>query len=118
MRAILQDEYGLPDVLEIRDVEKPKAVDDRVLVRVHSSSVNALEWHLMTGVPYLARLQGGFRQPKTKTLGADVAGTVEAVGEAVTQFKPGDEILGAIGVGAYANTSPCRSVLSSQSRQV
>ncbi|MFQ5967662.1 MAG: NAD(P)-dependent alcohol dehydrogenase [Acidimicrobiia bacterium] len=102
MRAIVQDRYGLPDVLELREVDIPVVGDDYVLVRVHASSVNALDWHLVTGLPYLARLEAGLRKPKRMIRGADVSGRVEAVGGNVTQFRPGDEVFGDIGRGAYA----------------
>ncbi|MCZ6662647.1 MAG: NAD(P)-dependent alcohol dehydrogenase [Actinobacteria bacterium] len=102
MRAIVQLAYGSPDVLQLREVDKPVVNDDDVLVRVRASSVNALEWHLLTGLPYLVRPQAGLRKPKRMTLGADVAGQVEAVGKNVTRLQPGDEVFGDIGGGAYA----------------
>ncbi|HUG07434.1 MAG TPA: NAD(P)-dependent alcohol dehydrogenase [Acidimicrobiia bacterium] len=79
----------------------PELAPGEVLVRVHSSSVNAMEWHLMNGKPYLLRLVFGIR-PKNATLGADVSGTVVAIGEGVTRFAPGDHVFGEIGAGAYA----------------
>jgi len=102
MKAAVYDNYGLPDVLEIKDVERPVPGDDEVLVRVHASSVNALEWHLLTGIPYLVRPTAGLIRPKMSVLGADVAGVVEAIGRDVTRFRPGDEVFGDIGTGAYA----------------
>lgn len=102
MKAIVQDKYGSPDVLELRDVDKPVMGDDEVLIRVHASSVNALEWHLMTGVPYLVHLEAGLSKPKRPTLGADVAGQIEGVGKNVTRFQRGDDVFGDIGAGAYA----------------
>jgi NADPH:quinone reductase-like Zn-dependent oxidoreductase len=94
MRAIVHEKFGPPDVLEVREVERPPLTDDGVLVRVHASSVNPFDWHLLTGLPYLARLGAGFRKPKTQRLGADFAGTVEAVGKDRTHFQPGDEVFG------------------------
>jgi len=96
MKAIVYREYGRPDaVLELRDVEKPVVDDDEVLVRVHAASVNPVDWHTMTGWPYMVRAQGGLRRPKSEQLGVDYAGTVEEVGSAVSEFKPGDEVFGA-----------------------
>jgi NADPH:quinone reductase-like Zn-dependent oxidoreductase len=87
MKAIVYHEYGSPDVLELEDIDKPPVEDNEVLVRVHASSVNRLDWHLMRGSPYIARLQAGLRKPKHRVLGADVAGQVEAVGRHVTKFQ-------------------------------
>jgi NADPH:quinone reductase-like Zn-dependent oxidoreductase len=95
MKAMVYDRYGGPEVLELRDVDKPELVDDGVLVRVRAASVNPVDWHLMTGSPLLARLGAGLRKPKTGRLGTDFAGVVEAVGKDVTLFKPGDEVYGA-----------------------
>lgn len=105
MKAIVQTEYGSPDVLSLVEVDRPTVKDNGVLVRVHGSSVNAGDWHLMRGTPFIARLAFGLRKPKLKTLGMDVAGRVEAVGQNVTQFRPGDEVFGDIsgcGFGAFA----------------
>ena len=95
MKAIVQDSYGSADVLELRDVDKPKPGDDEVLIRVHAAGVDPGVWHLMTGLPYLVRVMGfGIRRPKIRIRGSDVAGTVEAVGRNVTQFKEGDPVYG------------------------
>ena len=103
MKAILQDRYGSPDVLEIRDIKRPKIEDDEVLVRVQAAGVRRGVWHLMTGLPYLTRVVGyGFRAPKTPVPGLDLAGTVEEVGDRVTRFRPGDEVFG-IGKGSFAD---------------
>lgn len=107
MKAIVQSTYGLPDVLEMSEAPIPSIDDDQVLIRVHASSVNALEWHLMTGTPYLVRPQAGFMKPKREILGADVAGTVEEVGANVTRFKPGDDVFGEVG-GGYAEYAVAR----------
>jgi NADPH:quinone reductase-like Zn-dependent oxidoreductase len=96
MRAILHERYGRPDVLEVRDVDKPAIGDDQVLVRVHASSVNPVEWYGVSG-PYFARFGNGMRRPKDQTVGADLAGTVEAVGRDVTSLEPGDEVFGTSG---------------------
>ncbi|MBX2865078.1 MAG: NAD(P)-dependent alcohol dehydrogenase [Leptolyngbyaceae cyanobacterium MAG.088] len=106
MKAIVQDEYGASDVLRLADVDRPVPQDNQVLVRVHASSVNAGDWHLMRGTPFLIRLMfGGIAKPKLKTLGSDVAGRVEAVGKDVTQFQVGAEVFGDVsecGFGAFA----------------
>jgi NADPH:quinone reductase-like Zn-dependent oxidoreductase len=102
MRAIVQDTYGETDVLELRDIDKPEIADDEALVRVHAAGVDRGVWHLMTGLAYPIRLAGyGLRAPKTPVPGMDLAGVVEAVGNDVTRFRPGDEVFG-IGKGAYA----------------
>jgi len=102
MKAIVRDKYGPPDVLELRDIEKPQIGDDEVLVRVHAAGVDRGVWHVMTGLPYPIRLAGyGLRAPKNPVIGADLAGVVEAVGRSVTRFQPGDEVFG-IGKGSYA----------------
>ncbi|MFE5483561.1 NAD(P)-dependent alcohol dehydrogenase [Streptomyces sp. NPDC056527] len=101
MKAIVQDRYGSADVLEFRDVETPVPGAGEVLVRVHASSVNARDWHLMRGDPYLARLTLGVRRPKAQILGTDFAGRVEAVGAGVTRLRPGDEVFGEA-EGAFA----------------
>ena len=95
MKAMVYEEYGTPDVLELREIERPPVSDDGVLVRVQATSVNPVDWHMLTGLPRIARLEGGLRRPKRQVLGVDFAGTVEAVGRDVTQFRPGDEVFGA-----------------------
>src|SRR5215210_8727987 len=102
MKAIVRDTYGSPDVLELRDIDKPEIGDDEVLVRVHAAGVDRGVWHVMTGLPYPIRLAGyGLRAPKTPVVGMDVAGVVEVVGDDVTRFQPGDEVFG-IGKGSFA----------------
>jgi NADPH:quinone reductase-like Zn-dependent oxidoreductase len=101
MQAIVRPRYGPPEVLELREVGKPELVDDGVLVRVRASSVNAGDWYGMTGTPYVARAQLGLRRPKSELLGTDFAGTVEAAGKDVPQFRPGDEVFGGRS-GAFA----------------
>ena len=102
MKAIVRERYGPPDVLELREVDKPVVEDDQVLVRVHATSVNPVDWHTMTGTPYMVHLMVGLLKPKTEFLGVDFAGTVEAVGRDVKQFQPGDEVFGARD-GAFAD---------------
>jgi len=101
MKAIVQDKYGSPDVLELEDIDKPVVKDDDVLVRVHAAGVNPLDWHYLTGTPYVMRIQAGLRKPKRTIQGVDVAGTVLEVGGKVTQFRPGDEVFGWC-TGAFA----------------
>ena len=103
MKAILVPKYGSPDVLQFTDVEKPVPNDDQVLVKIVAAAVNPLDWHGMRGEPFLVRIGGEFRRPKDPRLGADIAGRVEAVGKNVTEFKPGDEVFGAVGVGGFAD---------------
>lgn len=102
MKAILFPNYGSPDVLQLTEVEKPTPNENQVLVKVYSAAANPLDWHRMEGKPILARMGEGFRKPKNPKLGADIAGRVEAVGSNVTEFKPGDEVFGAIGSGGFA----------------
>jgi NADPH:quinone reductase-like Zn-dependent oxidoreductase len=94
MKAIVQDRYGSADVLEFRDIAEPAVGEDDVLIRVHAAGCGPDVWHLMTGMPYMARLAIGLRKPKLPVLGWDVAGTVEAVGQNVTGIKAGDEVMG------------------------
>jgi len=101
MKAILLTKYGSPDVLQFKEVEKPVPNDGEILVKIRAASTNPLDWHLMRGAPFLARLAGGLRKPKDPRLGADFAGRVEAVGNNVTQFQPGDEVFG-VYTGSFA----------------
>jgi NADPH:quinone reductase-like Zn-dependent oxidoreductase len=94
MKATVYHRYGSPDVLELKEIDRPVVKDDQVLVRVHAASVNPLDWHNMRGMPYLMRATAGLAKPKNTGLGADVAGRVEAVGRSVKQFQPGDEVFG------------------------
>jgi NADPH:quinone reductase-like Zn-dependent oxidoreductase len=95
MKAIVQEKYGSADVLELRDVEKPQPGADELLIRVHAAGVDPGVWHLMTDLPYLVRGMGfGFRRPKIRIRGMDVAGTVEATGRNVIQLKRGDPVYG------------------------
>ncbi len=102
MKAIVRDRYGSPDVLELREIEMPMMGDDDVLVRVRAAAVNPADWHLMSGLPYVARAAFGLRTPKNRLLGRDVAGTVEAVGKGVAQLARGDEVYGEVEAGSFA----------------
>jgi NADPH:quinone reductase-like Zn-dependent oxidoreductase len=93
MKAIVQEEYGGPEKLELKQIPKPELDDDSVLVRIRAASLNALDWRVMRGHPYLVRTDEGWRRP-SPIRGVDLAGEVEAVGKNVTQFKPGDEVYG------------------------
>jgi NADPH:quinone reductase-like Zn-dependent oxidoreductase len=95
VKAIVQDRYGSTDVLVLREIERPTATEDEVLVRVHAASVHADVWHAMRGIPYVLRFMGsGVRRPKHHVPGTDLAGVVESVGANVTRFHPGDEVFG------------------------
>jgi len=95
MKAIIQERYGPPDDLELRDVARPTCGDDQVLVRVRAASVHPDVWHAVVGQPYILRLMGGgFSRPKNPTPGTDMAGVVESVGKQVTRFRAGDEVFG------------------------
>jgi len=101
MKAIVYRCYGSTDVLRLENIEKPKPSDDEVLVKIHAASVNPLDWHYMRGTPYLVRLGSGIGAPTNTSLGVDFSGTIEAIGESVTLFKPGDEVFGGR-TGAFA----------------
>ena len=94
MRAFTYEKYGSPDVLQLKEVAKPTPKETEVLVSVRAASLNAADWHLLRADPFLARMYTGWFKPKFPILGADIAGVVESVGTAVTQFKPGDEVFG------------------------
>jgi NADPH:quinone reductase-like Zn-dependent oxidoreductase len=105
MKAIVYTEYGSPDVLHLKQVEKPAPKDDEVLVKVHAASVNAADWHLLTADIFLVRLMAGLLKPKCTILGSDLAGQVEAVGKNVKRFQPGDAVFGDVfahGFGSFA----------------
>jgi NADPH:quinone reductase-like Zn-dependent oxidoreductase len=101
MKAFVKHRYGAPDVLQLEEVERPVPTDEQVLVRVHASSVNAHDWHMIRGKPYIARFSEGLRRPKDRSIGLDVAGIAEEVGAAVTHVKPGDRVFGSR-YGAFA----------------
>lgn len=105
MQAIRFTEYGSADVLQFKDVEQTPPKDNEVLVKIHAAAVNPLDWRIMRGKPFLARLAFGLRKPSINTLGADFAGRVEAVGKNVTAFQPGDDVFGDTfehGLGGFA----------------
>jgi NADPH:quinone reductase-like Zn-dependent oxidoreductase len=105
MKAIVYERYGSPDALELREVETPVPRGNEVLLKVEAASVNAFDWHMLRGKPFVARLAGGLFRPRHTILGEDVAGVVEAVGGDARRFKPGDEVFGdiaACGSGGFA----------------
>ena len=108
MRAVVQDEYGSTEVLHTARADVPVIADDEVLIRVHAAGVDRGTWHLMTGRPYLMRVIGfGFRRPKNRVPGLDVAGTVESVGAKVTRFSVGDQVFG-ISRGSFAELAAAK----------
>src|SRR6188508_783067 len=94
MTAVVQERYGGPEVLAVRDVVRPEPAAGQVLVAVRAAALNAADWHLMRGLPLFARLTVGLRAPRGRVRGSDVAGVVEAVGPGVTRWAPGDEVYG------------------------
>jgi NADPH:quinone reductase-like Zn-dependent oxidoreductase len=108
MRAIVQDSYGSAEVLRLAEIERPDIAPNEVMLQVRAAGVDRGTWHLMMGQPYLMRILGfGFRRPKNPVPGRDVAGTVVAVGSAVTRFQPGDEVFG-ISQGSFAEYAAAR----------
>jgi NADPH:quinone reductase-like Zn-dependent oxidoreductase len=108
MKAIVQDQYGSANVLQLRDIDKPEVRLDDVLLHVHAAGVHIGDWHLMSGEPYLMRIIGlGFRGPKARVRGIDVAGIVEAVGQNVTRFQVGDDVFGTCD-GSFADYATAR----------
>src|SRR5688572_9545829 len=108
MKAVVQDRYGSPDVLQLREIDKPVIGDDEVLVRVRAAGIDQGVWHTMAGLPYLIRIAGfGLRVPKNPVRGLDVAGHVEAVGDNATEFEPGDEVFGTC-KGSFAEYASAR----------
>lgn len=109
MRAITQDQYGSADVLHLQELDKPAVGDDDVLIGIRAAGVHISDWHLMTGQPYLWRIMGfGFRAPRARVRGMDVAGTVDAVGKHVTRFHTGDAVFGVCD-GSFAEYACGRS---------
>jgi NADPH:quinone reductase-like Zn-dependent oxidoreductase len=114
VKAIVQVAYGLPHALELREVERPRIGDGQILVKVHAASVNALDFHIARGLPYLTRFDG-LRAPRDNIRGVDLSGRVEAVGKSVAAFNIGDEVFGG-GNGSFAEytaTTPERLSLKS-----
>ena len=98
MKAIVCNKYGSPDVLELKEIEKPMPLDNQVLIKVHSASLNFSNLVLLKGKPFLARFAFGLLRPKYTIPGGDIAGVVEAVGKDVKQFQPGDEVFGDLSI--------------------
>lgn len=116
MKAAVRSRYGPPEVIRLEEVPQPIPGDDEVLVEIHAASINAADWHLLRGDPFLIRLTSGLGTPKQRILGADIAGRVAAVGSNVREFEPGDEVFGdlsASGFGAFAEfvAVPAQSLL-------
>ena len=102
MKAIVYKKYGPPDVLELKEVEKPVPKDNEVLIKVQAASINSMDWDMLTGRPYEYRLLSGLLKPtKTKILGCDIAGRIEAVGSNIKQFHPGDDVFGDLCEGSW-----------------
>jgi NADPH:quinone reductase-like Zn-dependent oxidoreductase len=99
MSAVMQETYGGPAVLALRETRRPEPATGQVLVRVRAASLNAADWHIMRGLPFMARLTVGLRAPRGQVRGSDVAGVVEAVGSGVTRWQAGDEVYGELGLG-------------------
>jgi NADPH:quinone reductase-like Zn-dependent oxidoreductase len=115
MKAIVYEKYGSPDVLELKEVEKPAPKDNEVLIKVHAASINSWDWDMLTGRPLEYRLFFGLLKSKHKILGCDIAGQIEAVGKNAKHFKVGDEVFGDLsggGWGAFAEyTCACENEL-------
>jgi len=94
MKAIVRNKFGSPDVLSLEEIEQPPLTDDGLLVRVRATSVNPAEWYVVAGTPLIMRVTTGIFKPRSRTVGVDFAGTVEAIGKDVTQFQVGDEVFG------------------------
>ena len=103
MKAMVYTRFGSPDVLQLKEVDRPIPRDNEIIVKVRAASVYAYDWHHLRADPFFIRLMGaGLFKPKHKILGADIAGQVEAVGRSVKQYQPGDEVLGEGGYGGFA----------------
>ncbi len=105
MKAIVYEKYGPPEVLQLKEVEKPIPNEDEALVEVHAASVNYIDWQLLGGESFFLRLLNGLLKPKHEILGDDIAGRIEAVGGNVKEFQPGDEVFGISDFGAFAEYS-------------
>lgn len=111
MKAIVYARYGEPEVLQLKEVDKPVPEEDEVLVEVHAAAVNPLDWHYMRGSPFPVRFMAGLLKPKQNILGADIAGRVEGTGREVEGFEVGDDVFGGIGVGGFAEYAAVRDEL-------
>jgi NADPH:quinone reductase-like Zn-dependent oxidoreductase len=107
---MVHDRYGSPDVLELRDIDRPTPKPDEVLLQVRAAGVDQGVWHMVSGLPYLGRLAFGPRKPRNPVPGMDVAGVVESVGARVTDFKPGDEVFG-VARGSFAEYAPAKTIV-------
>ena len=102
MKAIVYTQYGSPDVLQLKEVDKPAPKDDEVLIKVHAASINSWDWDMLTGRPFEYRFLSGLLKPKkTKILGCDIAGQIEAVGKNIKQFHPGNDVFGDLCEGSW-----------------
>ena len=101
MKAIVYKKYGSPDLLELKEIEKPTPKENEVLIKVHAASINSWDWDMLTGRPLEYRLFFGLLKPKYKILGCDIAGRIEAVGRNIRQFQPGDEVFGDLCEGSW-----------------
>ena len=101
MLALTREHYCRPADIKLGKIGRPEPGPDDVLIRVEAASLNPLDWHMISGIPYLMRMDNGFRRPKSPLLGSDVSGVVEAVGANVTRFAPGDAVFG-MGGGSFA----------------
>jgi len=103
LKAAVYEKYGPPEVIQIKEVEKPVPKENEMLVKIHATSINYVDWQVLKGESKFLRLTtGGLQKPKQKILGDDISGTVEAVGEKITRFKPGDEVFGLCNTGGFA----------------
>jgi NADPH:quinone reductase-like Zn-dependent oxidoreductase len=102
MKAVVHDRYGPPDVLRLADVERPVPKDDEILVRVRATTVTRTDCHIRAARPFLWRFFAGLRRPRQKILGIELAGEVDAIGAAVTEFEVGDRVFGVKSFGAHA----------------
>lgn len=112
MRAVVIEKYGPADALTLREIDRPEPAEDEVVIRIRAASVNAGDWHLMRGDPWLVRLGFGLFRPKIRVLGADAAGTVTAVGAGVADFQVGDEVIADLsesGFGGFAEYARCKA---------
>jgi len=102
MKAIVYTQYGSPDVLQLKEVDKPAPKDDEVLIKVYAASINSWDWDMLTGRPFEYRFLSGLLKPKkTNILGCDIAGKIEGIGKNIKQFHPGDDVFGDLCEGSW-----------------